>query len=138
MHREGGVVGLDHLVSLVPANDWVWSVLDFDGIGHGPSSLGYADFREAVSSSQQGYVMSWRQVQEFAAGVQQCFDLLLVAARDRSLLDPERFAASDFSGCPVVLAASDSTWWVVEIDANVEEVSGLPARLRARYGDELR
>jgi hypothetical protein len=138
MHdSEGGIVGLDGLLALVPDNNWVWSVLDFDGIGQGVAGLGYAEFREKVGSSPHGYVMSWAQVREFAAGVRQCFDLLLVAARDRRLLDPERFAAGDFAGCSLVLTASDSTWWTVEIDAETEGVSGLAAGLRARYGVEM-
>jgi hypothetical protein len=134
---QGGIVGLDSLLTLIPDNDWAWSVLDFDGIGHGPAGLGYAEFRDKVNSSPQGYVMSWGQVREFAAGVRQCFDLLLVAARDRRLLDPERFAADDFAGCLLVLTASDSTWWAVEIEADTEATSGLAAGLRARYGAEM-
>ncbi|MFB7739719.1 hypothetical protein ACFC08_36305 [Streptomyces sp. NPDC056112] len=134
MHdTEGGIVGLDSLLSLVPDNNWVWSVLDFDGIGQGAAGLGYAEFRQKVGSLPQGYVMSWAQVREFAAGIRQCFDLLLVAVRDHSLLDPERFAADDFAGCSLVLTASDSTWWTVEIDADTERASALAAKLRARY-----
>ncbi|WP_405614195.1 hypothetical protein [Streptomyces sp. NBC_00076] len=134
MHdAEGEIVGLDSLLALVPDNNWIWSVLDFDGIGQGAAGLGYAEFRQKVGSSPQGYVMSWGQVREFAAGVRQCFDLLLVAARDRRLLDPERFAVGDFTGCLMVLAASDSTWWTVEIDADTDGASGLAAELRAHY-----
>ncbi|WP_200308097.1 hypothetical protein [Streptomyces adelaidensis] len=134
MHdTEGGRVGLDSLLSLVPDNNWVWSVLDFDGIVQGVAGLEYAEFRQKIASSSQGYVMSWAQVREFATGVRQCFDLLLVAAGEHRLLDPERFAAGDFAGCPLVLTASDSTWWRVEIDADTEGASVLAARLRARY-----
>ncbi|GAA4019529.1 hypothetical protein [Streptomyces plumbiresistens] len=135
MHdTKGEIVGLDSLLALVPDNNWTWSVLEFDGIGQGAGSLGYAEFREKVGSSPQGYVMSWAQVREFAAGVRQCFDLLLVAARDRRLLDPERFAAGDFTGCLMVLTASDSTWWTVEIDADIDGASGLATGLRTHYG----
>ncbi|MFF7469508.1 hypothetical protein [Streptomyces sp. NPDC008092] len=139
MHdAEGGVIGLDSLLALVPDNEWVWSVLDFDGIGQGPAGLGYAEFRQRTAASSQGYVMSWAQVREFATGVRQFFDLQLVAARERRLLDRERFAAGDFAGCPLVLTASDSTWWTVEIDADTEGASVLAAGLRARYGAENR
>ncbi|MFB7297010.1 MULTISPECIES: hypothetical protein [Streptomyces] len=134
MHdAEGGIVGLDSLLSLVPENNWVWSVLDFDGIVQGVIGLEYAEIRQKIASSSQGYVMSWAQVREFATGVRQCFDLLLVAAGEHRLLDPERFAAGDFAGFPLVLTASDSTWWTVEIGADTEGASVLAARLRARY-----
>ncbi|MFK0155157.1 hypothetical protein ACIQVK_24135 [Streptomyces sp. NPDC090493] len=137
MHdAEGGTVGLDSLLALVPENKWVWSVLDFDGIGQGVDGLGYAEFRQKMASSSQGYVMSWAQVREFATGVGQFFDLLLVAARERRLLDPERFAAGDFAGCPLVLTASDSTWWTVEIDTDTEGAADLAAGFRARFGVE--
>lgn len=138
MHdNEGGIVGLDSLLSLVPDNNWVWSVLDFDGIVQGVTGLEYSDLRQEMASSPQGYVMSWAQVREFATGVRQCFDLLLVAAREHCLLDPERFAAGDFAGCPLVLTASDSTWWTVAIDADTDGASVLAARLRARYEGEM-
>jgi hypothetical protein len=134
MHdAEGGIVVLDSLLSLVPDNNWVWSVLHFDGIVQGVTSLEYAEIRQKIASSSQGYVMSWAQVREFATGVRQCFDLLLVAAGEHRLLDPERFTAGDFAGFPLVLTASDSTWWTVEIDADTEGASVLAARLRARY-----
>ncbi|MFD3355269.1 hypothetical protein [Streptomyces fradiae] len=135
MHRDGVLIGLDRLISRVPENDWVWSVLEFDGIGHGPAGLGYAEFREVVSSSRQGYVMSWAQVQEYADEVAQCFDLLLVAVKDVDLLDSARFAAGDFEGCLLVITASDSTWWSVEVDTEIKELSALVADLRSRYGD---
>lgn len=138
MHdAEGKIVGLENLLAQIPDNNWVWSVLEFDGIGQGVAGLGYAEFRQKVGSSPQGYIMSWAQVRDFAASVRQCFDLLLVAAKDRRLLDPERLDAGDFAGCPLVLTASDSTWWTVEIDADIEEVSALATGLRARYGVEM-
>jgi hypothetical protein len=131
---QRGVVGLGSLLSLVGDNDWVWSVLDFDGIGTGPSGLGYAEFRGRVHSLPQGYVMSWPQVREFAAGLQECFDLLLVAASDRRSLDPERLAADDFSKCLIVLTASDSTWWSVEVITETELTTDFMESIRARYG----
>ncbi|MFJ7906788.1 hypothetical protein [Kitasatospora sp. NPDC096204] len=138
MHdADGRIVGLDSLLALVPDNNWVWSVLEFDGIVRGEFGLGYAEVRDKVNSSPEGYVMSWPQVQEFATGVRQCFDLLLVAERCPRLVDPERFAADDFGACPLVLTASDSTWWTVEVDADTEEASGLAAELRARYEVEM-
>ncbi|MFD5947304.1 hypothetical protein ACFWAZ_34010 [Streptomyces collinus] len=131
---QEGMVGLDSLLSLVPDNDWVWSVLDFDGIGTGPSGLGYAEFRDRVHSLPQGYVMSWPQVREFAAGVQQCFDLLLVAASNRRSLEPERLAVDDYSECLIVFTASDSTWWSVEVTTETEGTADLLGSLRARFG----
>jgi hypothetical protein len=134
MHdTDGGTVGLDDLVSLIPDNGWVWSVLDFDGIVQGVTGREYAELQQKMASSLQGYVMTWAQVRDFAAGVRQCFDLLLVAAEEHRLLDPDRFAAGDFTGCSLVLTAGDSTWWTVEIDADTEGASVLAARLRARY-----
>jgi hypothetical protein len=130
---QGGMVGLESLLSLVGDNDWVWSVLDFDGIGAGPSGLSYEEFRDRVHSLPQGYVMSWPQVREFATGVQQCFDLLLVAASDRRSLDPERFAVDDFSECLIVFTASDSTWWSLEAVAETEMTASLMESARARY-----
>ncbi|MFE7186432.1 hypothetical protein [Streptomyces erythrochromogenes] len=131
---KGGVLHLDDLLSLVPDNDWTWSVLEFDGIGHGPAGQGYAAFREKVNASPQGYVMSWPEVAEFSAGIRQYFDLILVAVSNRDLLSAERLEAQDFGQCLVVFTAGDSAWWAVQVDEVVEAASGLVAGLRARYG----
>ncbi|MBN0046819.1 hypothetical protein JS756_22445 [Streptomyces actuosus] len=131
---RGGTVGLADLLTLVPGNDWVWSILDFDGIGNVPTGLGFEEFRAEVRASPQGYVMSWGQLRQFAVGVRQCFDLLLVAAEDRSRLAPERWAVDDdFAECLVVFEAVDSGSWEVIVEAGVEEAFGLAAELRARY-----
>ncbi|WP_284581951.1 hypothetical protein [Streptomyces sp. 2P-4] len=131
---EGGMIGFDSVLAWVPDNGWVWSVLEFDGILQAMAGLGYREFLQRVASSPQGCVMSWDQLQDFAASVQQCFDLLLVAVKDRCLLDPGKFAAGDFAECLLVLTASDSTWWTVRIDPAVEEVSALAVRLQSEYG----
>ena len=126
-------MGLADLLASVPDNDWVWSILDFDGIGNVPAGLDFAEFRAEVLASPEGYLMSWDELKEFAAGLRQCFDLLLVAAEGRGSLSAERFAVDDFGGCLVVLAAIDSGSWEVSVDDGVEEAFGLAAALRARY-----
>ncbi|MFJ4467648.1 hypothetical protein ACIP2X_09260 [Streptomyces sp. NPDC089424] len=130
---DGGIVGLADLLAFVPGNDWVWSILDFDGIAPPPDGLGFEEFRATVHESPEGHTMSWGQLQDFAVGVRQCFDLLLVAAEDRSRLSPRKFAVDDFGECLVVLAAIDSGSWEVTVDDRLEQTLGLAAKLRARY-----
>ncbi|MGW0120203.1 hypothetical protein [Streptomyces sp. NPDC003327] len=122
---------------MIPDNDWMWSVLEFGGIVQGNSGMEYSDIRQRVDSSPHGYVMSWEQVRKFAAGVRQCFDLLLVAVSDRPKLNPELFAAGDFAECFMMLSASDGTWWTVEIRAETDQGAALAAGLRASHGVEL-
>ncbi|MFE1377950.1 hypothetical protein ACFW6S_03180 [Streptomyces sp. NPDC058740] len=133
---KGGVVGLAELLALVPDNDWVWSILDFDGIGGVPDGFEFQEFRSAVHASPAGHVMSWNQVRRFAAGVGQFFDLLLVAVEDRGRLSPERLAVDDFGACLLVLEAVDSGAWEVTVGDEAEALAGLAGRLRARYGAE--
>ena len=104
----GGLVGLSDVLVLVPHNDWVWSILDFDGIGRAPGGLDYEEFRDKVLASREGYVMSWSQLQQFAAGSRQCFDLLVVAVADRGALAPEKFAVDDLGHCLVTLSAIEA------------------------------
>lgn len=133
---QGGVVGLVDVLALVPDDDWVWSILDFDGIGRVPGGLEYHEFRDKVLALPEGYVMSRGQLQDFAAGVRQFFDLLVVAVNKRDDLSPERFAADDFGDCLMTIEAIDSGSWEVGIDDEVEGSSGLAVRLRARFGGE--
>jgi hypothetical protein len=104
------------------------------GLKTGENGKPYAEFRDRVHSLPQGYIMSWTQVREFAAGVQQCFDLLLVAASDRRSLEPERLAVDDYSECLIVFTASDSTWWSVEVITETEGTADLMGSIRARFG----
>ncbi|MFE7412465.1 hypothetical protein [Streptomyces laurentii] len=128
MHPSPGrMVGLAELLALVPDNEWAWSVLDFDGIGAVPDGLGFEEFGLVVLTSPVGFPMSWEHVRAFAVGLDQCWDLLLVAVEDRAHLSPERLAASDFGGCLVVFEAIDSGAWEVTAADSVEKASGLVA-----------
>ncbi len=46
---QGGLVGLSDVLALVPHNDWLWSILDFDGIGRVPGGLDHHEFVEPSS-----------------------------------------------------------------------------------------
>ncbi|WP_345963442.1 hypothetical protein ABDE16_24415 [Streptomyces sp. BRB040] len=135
---HGGIVGLADVLAVIPENDWVWSILDFDGVGRFPDGLDYHDFRDKVLATREGYVMSWPQLQGFAAGIRQFFDLLAVAVKERDDLAPDRFAVDDFGGCLITLAAIDSGSWEVAVGGDIDAGSRLTEELRARFGGELR
>ncbi|MFE6870740.1 hypothetical protein ACFVFS_29815 [Kitasatospora sp. NPDC057692] len=133
LDAKGQEVRLESLLSLVPENDWVWSILEFDGILLEGTELGYAEIQEKVNSSPHGYAMPWTQIGEFAAGIRQCFELLLVASKSGLAINPEQLTKMDFSAFPLVLTASDSTWWTVQLATDVQEASDLANQLRAIY-----
>ncbi|MEU8544833.1 hypothetical protein AB0C52_33355 [Streptomyces sp. NPDC048717] len=132
----GRTVVLAELLALVPDNDWAWSLLEYDGVGSFPDGLTYQEFQDLLLAVPEGLPMTWERVRAFAAGLDQCWDLILVAAGDRARLAPDRLAALDFGGCLVVFEAIDSGSWEVTIADGAEGMSGLVATLRDRYGAE--
>jgi hypothetical protein len=135
---QGGIVGLADVLAVIPENDWVWSILDFDGVGRVPGGLDYHEFRDRVLATHEGYVMSWSELQDFAAGIRQFFDLLAVAVKERDGLSADRFAVDDFGGCLMTLAAIDSGSWEVVVGDDIDAGSRLAEELRACFGGELR
>ncbi|WP_203721346.1 hypothetical protein [Streptomyces coelicoflavus] len=134
---QGGISGLADVLALISENDWVWSILDFDGVGRVPGGLEYHEFRDKLLATREGYVMSWSQLQSFAGGIRQCFDLLAVAVKERDDLSPDRFAVDDFGGCLMTLSAIDSGSWEVVVGDDIDVDSSLTEKFRARFAGEV-
>jgi hypothetical protein len=54
-HPDTHVIpNLIDMLEKVPPNDWIWSVLEFDGIGSAPDGLRMADFEEGLRLLENG------------------------------------------------------------------------------------
>jgi len=97
----------------VPNNDWIWSVLEFEGIGCAPDNLSMAEFEAILDSQEKGKIMSWREVCEFGDAIEQTYNFLLVAVRSISdIIKPKEpyVNAEDYI---FAIEAFDSTSWTV-------------------------
>jgi hypothetical protein len=127
MHRDDGLVVLADILRAVPANDWMWHVLEFEGIGIAPNDMSMAEF-ETIARAR-GYPMDWTAFTRFARDAEQSW-WCTIAALDHA--DPRRgreIIDSDFAHAHVVLEAFDSSTWTIR-SASQSITSALIERYR--------
>jgi hypothetical protein len=112
--RNNGVaVQLREVLAVIPENDLVWSILEFNGMGEAPNSLSMDEFEELIRKKPTGFMMSWGELTKLSGGFYQTIDCIVVGAKaERDILNA-RMAGDNFSSCEVVLSAFDSTEWSV-------------------------
>lgn len=111
--KDGSRVQLSDMLKLLPQNEWVWSLLDFYGIGRAPNSLSMDEFEELIRSEPTGFKMSWVQLIQFSESIEQTIDCLLVAVKNDGDLHEAELDADNFSSCEVVIQAFDSAEWEI-------------------------
>jgi hypothetical protein len=112
MFREDGtLVQLIDFLKQLPENDWVWSFLEFDGIGIAPNNLSMNEFEELIRADATGFKMNWHELLQFAESIQQTINCLLVAVKEINDLQAAELDADNFSSCEIVIQAFDSTEW---------------------------
>lgn len=108
MHREARpLLGLADILSAVPDNGWDWCVHDFDGIGSVPE--GIPEFGRRARAT--GVPFSWAELKDFAHGLEQTIDCLIVA--------------QDAAGRVIAVEADDSTEWRVDVRSDVVEADAI-------------
>lgn len=107
---------LAEVLQAISDNDWVWSILEFDGIGPTPNGTHPDEFDEWLRAHPAGYLLTWAELQAFASHLEDVHFFLAVAVTSIDRLNGERLAQDDFSGCVAVLEAFDSTEWTVSFE----------------------
>lgn len=114
MYRENGTrVQLVDLLAKVPANDWAWSILEFDGVGQMPANDSVLEFQKRVRQQPGGLVLTWSEISRFAEAVEYTIDCLIVAASRMDRLEATKLLADDFQECEIAIRAIDSTEWIL-------------------------
>lgn len=134
MQGPGRYVRLADLLTLVPDNDWTWSILEVDAVGVMPHGMGVDAFEDLVRTSPTGFALSWPELKAFAADLEQNHWLTVVAARSADQLVAAELQADDFSRCPVVMEAFDSGSWTVAAQPGASGDYDIVGAARARYG----
>jgi len=111
--QDRSCVQLADFLSKLPDDDWVWSVLEFYGVGTAPNGLPMADFEALTRSEPKGFIMNWSELKNFAGSLDQTYDCLIVAARSVQDISNDKSSKENFSNCEVVIEAFDSTEWSV-------------------------
>jgi hypothetical protein len=114
MYRANGTrVELVDLLAQVPANDWVWSVLEFDGVGQMPSGQSLSEFQERLLEQHRGLIQTWNEIWKFAEALDYTIDCLVVAVSRVEQLEVDQLMEDDFQQCEFAFRAIDSTVWIL-------------------------
>lgn len=108
---DGKAVRLVELLAVIPQNDLVWSILEFDGLGDAPCGLSMEDFEGLVREKAGGFMVSWNELKLLSCGFLQEINCMVVGAKAET--DILSTTEDDFSFCEVVLNLFDSTEWSV-------------------------
>lgn len=111
--KNGTCIQLADLLALLPNNDWLWSILEFNGIGLAPNNLSMSEFEKLIYSSPTGFLMSWSELKDFAFNLKQTIDCSIIAVESIESLRADQLALNDFKSCKLVLKALDSTNWFI-------------------------
>lgn len=114
MYRANGTcVQLEDLLAKVPANKWIWSILEFDGVGQMPADESVLAFENRVREQPLGVVMTWSEISSFAQALEYTIDCLVVSVVDIERLEVNKLLVDDFEQCEVAIRAFDSTLWIL-------------------------
>ena len=114
--RDGERIGLPTILSLIPANQYVWTVFDLRGmVGVAPVHSSVDDFERSTSESATGRAFSWPQLQHFASQLEDLSDCAVVAHTAISSFSANEYRAGNFSSAELLIQLFDSTEWSVEV-----------------------
>ncbi|WP_417432785.1 hypothetical protein [Kiloniella sp.] len=99
---------LVELSSILPCEDYIWSILDFDGIGKTPNDETMPEFEKTVRNSITGYRLGWEKLSSFASTLIDTHDCLVVGAKSENDFVMNELNNDDFSRCEVVVDYHDS------------------------------
>ena len=70
---------LADVLEAVPDNDWVWSILEFDGIGPTPNDTHPNEFNEWLRAHPTGFLLTRAELKTFASSLEDVHFFLGVA-----------------------------------------------------------
>ena len=111
--KNGQAVQLAEVLAVLPDNNLMWSILEFNGMGEAPDNLSMDEFEEMISRRSGGLMMSWNDLKQIAVRFQQTIDCIIVGAESAQNILNTHKESDDFSSCEVVLTVFDSTAWSV-------------------------
>lgn len=102
------MVALSYVLAVIPENDFVWSILNFDGTGLAPGGISMVDFEDRIKSLPNGLLISWHELKAFADGLHQAIHCLIVGVVRGNEGSVSR-NVDEISACEVMVEVLDST-----------------------------
>jgi len=116
-------VSLYDILQSIPDNNWVWKILVFEGVGYAPNNMTIPEFEELINSSDEGYNMTWKELNTFAKAMGDIYDFVLIATETSSDIvykNIEDKNISKYSDCKILIEIFDSTTWELRISDDIE------------------
>lgn len=121
---NGERVELAGVLAQLSDNNLQWSIIRFIGAYAPPGALTEQQFHDAMSGAATGYLLTFADLQRFAAKVERTDDCFIMAATSIGLLTTYRLNR-DFSHCAAVVQRTGDAPWQLWIHST----SGLATRL---------
>lgn len=101
------------LLNIIPRNNWDWYIYEFEGIGKALEGLDMPSFEELILSLDNGYKISWVDLNLLAKSLHDINELFVVALeKPVSYNDVTKDNFSDFL-CAIEIR--DSHFWNIKI-----------------------
>lgn len=121
-------VGLQDILAEIDNGDKLyWSILFFYGMGHLSNGKSIPEFEEEINKSKKGLLITWNDLNLFAARLWQAFDLLIIGCTNPKLITRYESDQSMFETCDIVIRMFDSCYW------EVFSQDGLVSKLAAKF-----
>ncbi|POM10654.1 hypothetical protein CUU62_23600 [Pseudomonas sp. WP001] len=114
MYRQNGSrIELQDLLRKVPVNDWIWLIIEFDGVANLPNDESIDGFQNRIRYLPKGLVQTWEDILRFSQCIDYVVDCLIVAVSCIEEVDVERLLNDEFQDCVIFIRAIDSTDWML-------------------------
>lgn len=132
---DGTLFHLYDILSIIKhrGNELVWSILEYDGFGGiAPNGMGLPEFEQLILSLNNGYFLSFNELQSFAESIirttnmlvqPQTLNCLIVGAISTleisNAIYNKEIDKHIFNNCELVIEMFDSSEWTIGISDNI-------------------
>jgi len=106
-------VDLKDILVEIDGEQFNWSMLYFDGMGHLGKWGTIPDFEEMVNESENGLFISWKDLNELANLFREIIDIIIIGCKDTKQLMRYEEDEKMYRSCDIVIVKFDSCFWEV-------------------------
>lgn len=121
--ENNAYINLYDILNVLPNNNWYWKLFIFEGVGHAPNHMTISDFEELVDSLDEGYNMTWYELNNLANSMDDIYNCLLIATCVPSKIaykDIEDKNITKYKECKILIEMFDSHTWELQYADDVE------------------
>ena len=122
LQKDGKEIEMNDFLSVIPDNDWLWCILEFDGTEKPSYNIGFLSLDLSSHSSKNGVIVSWSDIKIISEAIDQMFNCLIVAAKSTAGLAGDKAEMESYTLCEIAIEAIDGGEWSVLVkDADIAQ-----------------